>query len=50
MRFGQAEIRIIAARILREFRLEAVPGSRLQIRQTPTLGPRRGMPFVVDAR
>jgi cytochrome P450 len=50
MRFGQLEIRTIAARVLRDFRLELAPGFRLAIRQTPTLGPRRGLPVVVKAR
>ena len=47
MRFGQLEIKAIAARILREHRLELAPGHRLEIRQTPTLGPRGGMPMRV---
>jgi cytochrome P450 len=50
MRFGQLEIRTIAARVLRDFRLETAPGFRLAIRQTPTLGPRAGLPMVVKAR
>jgi cytochrome P450 len=47
MRFGQLEIKAIAARILGEHRLELAPGYRLEVRQTPTLGPRRGMPMRV---
>jgi cytochrome P450 len=47
MRFGQLEIKAIAARILREHRLELAPGHRLEIRQTPTLGPKGGMPMRV---
>jgi cytochrome P450 len=43
MRFGQQEIRAIARRILRDFRLELEPGHRLVIRQTPTLGPKDGL-------
>ena len=50
MRFGQLEIRAIAARIVRSFRLELSPGYRPEIRQTPTLGPRRGMPVTVRDR
>jgi cytochrome P450 len=50
MRFGQLEIRTIAARVLRDFRLELAPGFRLAIRQTPTLGPRAGLPMVVKWR
>jgi cytochrome P450 len=47
MRFGQLEIKAIAARILREHRLELDPGYRLEVRQTPTLGPRSGLPVRV---
>ena len=49
MRFGQLEIKAIAARILREHRLELAPGHRLQVRQTPTLGPKGGLPVRVRA-
>jgi cytochrome P450 len=47
MRFGQLEIKAIAARILREHRLELPRGHRLEIRQTPTLGPKDGLPVRV---
>ncbi|HYF24593.1 MAG TPA: cytochrome P450 [Baekduia sp.] len=47
MRFGQAEIRVIARAILERFRLELLPGYELRVRQTPTIGPRDGMPMVV---
>ncbi len=50
MRFGQAEIRTVARRILGDFRLHLEPGYRLEIRQTPTLGPRRGLPMTIRAR
>jgi cytochrome P450 len=50
MRFGQLEIRNIARAILRDFTLHTDPGFRLEIRQTPTLGPRRGLPMVVRGR
>ena len=49
MRFGRLEIKAIAARILAEHRLELAPGYRLIVRQTPTLGPRHGMPVRVRA-
>jgi cytochrome P450 len=49
MRFGQQEIRLIARRILRDFRLELAPGHRLKIRQTPTLGPAGGLPVRIRA-
>jgi cytochrome P450 len=47
MRFGQLEIKAIAARVLREHRLELEPGHRLEVRQTPTLGPKDGLPMRV---
>ena len=47
MRFGELEIRAIAAAILRRFRLELEPGWSLRIRQMPTLSPRRGLPMRV---
>jgi cytochrome P450 len=47
MRFGQLEIKAIAARILAEHRLELEPGHRLEVRQTPTLGPKGGLPMRV---
>jgi cytochrome P450 len=50
MRFGQLEIRAIAALLLRDFELELEPGWRLEVRQTPTIGPRDGMPVRVRAR
>jgi cytochrome P450 len=43
MRFGQLEVKAIAARILREHRLLLPPGHRLEVRQTPTLGPKGGL-------
>jgi cytochrome P450 len=49
MRFGQLEIKVIARALLERFRLERVPGHRLEIRQTPTLGPRGGLPMTVRA-
>ena len=50
MRFGQMEIRAIAARALERFTLEPVPGYRLRLDYQPTLGPRGGMPMVVRRR
>jgi len=47
MRFGQAEIAIIAGRILERFRLDLQPGYQLRVRQMPTIGPRDGMPMTV---
>ena len=50
MRFGQIEVKAIASRIARRFRLEPDPGWSLRISQTPTLGPEGGLPMVVRAR
>jgi cytochrome P450 len=51
MRFGQLEVKAIAASILRQFRLELVdPALEPSIRQMPTLSPRGGLPVVVRAR
>jgi len=49
MRFGQQEIRVIAARILRDFRLELLAGHELKIRQMPTIGPIGGLPVRIRA-
>jgi cytochrome P450 len=49
MRFGQAEIAIIARTILERFRLELPPGFELEIRQAPTISPRQGLPMRVRA-
>jgi len=50
MRFGQLEIKAIAATLLSRFRLELAPGYRLRIRQMPTIGPRGGLWVTVRAR
>ena len=47
MRFGQAEIKVIASAILERYRLELDPDFELVIRQTPTLGPKAGLPMRV---
>jgi len=49
MRFGQAEITVIATKILQRFRLDVEPGYRLRVRQMPTIGPRDGLPVTVRA-
>jgi cytochrome P450 len=47
MRFGQAEIAVIARRILERHRLELEPGFELEIRHAPTISPRGGLPMTV---
>ena len=50
MRFGQLEVKAIAASILRGFQLDLEdPQLRPFIRQMPTLSPRGGLPVVVRA-
>src|SRR3954452_3813172 len=49
MRFGQQEIRLIARRILRDYRLDVRPGYRLVVRQAPTIGPKDGLPMTLRA-
>jgi cytochrome P450 len=51
MRFGQLEVKAMAAGILRRYRLElADPRLEPAIRQMPTLSPRGGLPVVARAR
>ena len=50
MRFGQAEITVIARALLDRFRFTRVPGNVVRIRQMPTLAPRDGMPLRLAAR
>jgi cytochrome P450 len=47
MRFGQLEIKAIAAAVSERFRVELPAGFALRIRQTPTLGPAGGLPVRV---
>jgi cytochrome P450 len=49
MRFGQAELAIIARAILERHRLELLPGFELDIRHAPTISPRAGLPVRVRA-
>jgi cytochrome P450 len=50
MRFGQQEIRTIAAAILERFEPELVSGYELEVRQMPTIGPKHGLPLILRAR
>ena len=50
MRFGQAEIAVIARALLERFRFAPVPGHTVSIRQMPTLTPRGGMPLLLAGR
>jgi cytochrome P450 len=50
MRFGQLEIKAIAATVLQRFTLDLQPGYELRIREMPTLSPAHGLPMTVRAR
>jgi cytochrome P450 len=50
MRFGLMEVKALAAMMLQRFSFEPAPGYEMNVRQTPTLGPRDGMPVVVHPR
>jgi cytochrome P450 len=50
MRFGQLEVRTIATMILARFALELPRDFTLEIRQMPTISPKRGLPMVVRER
>ena len=50
MRFGLMEVKAIAALLLQRFDFALQRGYELRIRQTPTLGPRDGLPIAVRPR
>jgi cytochrome P450 len=50
MRFGQLEVRAIASMILARATLALPEGFELQIRQMPTISPKRGLPLRVRPR
>lgn len=50
MRFGQAEVKIVASALLERFAPELPAGFALQVRQMPTLGPAAGLPVILRAR
>jgi retinoid hydroxylase len=50
MRFGQLEVKAIAAAVLRSFDFELEPGYVLRVRQMPTIGPKHGVPLMVRRR
>ena len=49
-RFGQTEVKLVATKLLRRLRIEALPGRTVTIRQMPTLSPRGGLRMRVLAR
>ncbi len=50
MRFGQAEISVIARGLLERFAFSRVPGHDMRVRQMPTLTPIGGMPLLLAPR
>jgi retinoid hydroxylase len=50
MRFGQLEVRTIAALLLSRFEISLPAGFELSIRQMPTISPKRGLPLVLASR
>ena len=50
MRFGLMEVKAIAALLLQRFDFGVRRGYTMRIRQTPTLGPRDGLPIAVRPR
>jgi cytochrome P450 len=50
MRFGQLEVRTIAALLLSRCTLSLRDGFSLSIRQMPTISPKNGLPMLVHAR
>jgi cytochrome P450 len=50
MRFGQAEVRAIAALLAGRLRLSVPPDYELRVRQMPTIGPRDGLPVDLARR
>ena len=49
-RFGQTEVKLVAAMLAQRHRLELRPGHEPVVRMTPTLGPQGGLPMVVRPR
>ena len=50
MRFGQLEVKAIAAALVRHFHFELEPGYELRVRQMPTIGPKHGRPVGLRRR
>ena len=50
MRFGQMEIKAVITALLQRYRLEALPGRTMTVRQMPTLSPRGGLRMRVRPR
>jgi cytochrome P450 len=49
-RFGQTEVKLVAALLLQRLRLENLPGRTVTIRQMPTLSPDGGLPMRIADR
>ncbi len=49
-RFGQTEVKLVATMLLQRFRLDALPGRTMTVRQMPTLSPEGGLRMRVVER
>jgi retinoid hydroxylase len=49
-RFGQTEVKLVATMLLRQLRLDALPGRTMTVRQMPTLSPKGGLKMRVLPR
>jgi len=50
-RFGEVELRALAATLLRRFRIELVPGQPpMKVATSPTLGPKHGLYVTATTR
>ena len=49
-RFGQTEVKLVAAMLLSRLRLELLPGRTMTVRQMPTLSPKGGLRMRIAAR
>jgi len=49
-RFGQTEVKLVATMLLRQLRLDALPGRTMTVRQMPTLSPKGGLRMRVSPR
>jgi len=49
-RFGQTEVKLVAAMLLQRLRLDALPGRTMTVRQMPTLSPKGGLHMRVLSR
>ncbi len=49
-RFGQTEVKLVATMLLRQLRVDALPGRTMTVRQMPTLSPKGGLRMRIRPR